>query len=165
MSEIIKARLRVKKIEMAEPIRTEAEKTTATWEEMPLTLRDDEVVITQGEPEEDPVYSHEQDAPVEVDYTGQVVVATGSFIRATRAQLVKLIGGTTKTNEFQHSASILKLEKALKFTCSDDSVVIIPNASGFVTMNLSLGKSGTSKFPFKFNCLKASDEWDTDIIF
>lgn len=165
MAELIKARLRVKEIHFADPIKTEAEKASAVWKKMPATLRDDEVLITQAEPEEDPVYSHEEDSPVEVDYTGQGVVATGSFIRATREQLAELLGGTVKTGEYQHSPSILKLEKAIKLTCADDSVVIIPNASGFVTMNMSLGKSGTSKFPFKFNCLKASDTWAVDIVF
>lgn len=161
----IKARLRVKEIYMSSPITKSEDLTSAIWgDKLPVTLRDDELLIVEGEPEEDPVYSHENDAPEEVDYIGQGLTATGSFIRVTRSQLVELMGGEVNSGKYEHSATKLNLNKALKLVCADESTIIIPNASGFVNMSLSLGKSGTSKFPFSFRCLKASDTWDTDII-
>lgn len=161
----IKARLRVKAIYLADPITQSADVSTAVWgDKMPVTLRDDEVLIVEADPEEDPVYSHENDAPEEIDYIGQGLTATGSFIRASRDQLADLMGGEVKSGKYEHSASKLVLNKAIKMVCADDSEVIIPNASGFVNMNLSLGKSGTSKFPFSFKCLRASDSWDVDLI-
>lgn len=161
----IKARLRVKEIYMSDPITKSADVGTAAWgDKLPVTLRDDEVLIVEGEPEEDPVYSHEHDAPEEVDYIGQGLTATGSFIRVTRNQLVELMGGEVNSGKYEHSATKLQLNKALRFVCADNSEVIVPNASGFVNMSLSLGKSGTSKFPFSFKCLRASSDWDVDII-
>ena len=151
---------------MSSPITKSEDVSSAEWgDKLPVTLRDDELLIVEGEPEEDPVYSHENDAPEEVDYIGQGLTATGSFIRVTREQLVDLMGGEVNTGRYEHSVTKLQLNKALKLVCADESTIIIPNASGFVNMSLSLGKTGTSKFPFSFMLLKASDSWAVDIIF
>lgn len=162
----IKARVRVKEIYMGDPITKSDDVATAVWgDKLPVTLRDDELLIVEAEPDEDPVYSHENDSPEETDYVGQGLTATGSFIRMTRAQLVDLMGGEVKGGKYEHSATKLKLNKAFKFVCADSSEIIIPNADGFVNLSLSLGKAGTTKFPFNFHCLRASADWDVDIIF
>jgi len=64
MAEKFKTRLRVKEVYMSDPLSTKDEISTAQWgDKLPLTLRDDELLITEGEPEEDEVFSHENDTP------------------------------------------------------------------------------------------------------
>lgn len=157
-------KLRVKETYFADPIKDEASVATASWELMPFTYREDVIEIKEDEPEEDALYSHELDIPMEVEYEGKGLTVVGSFIKTNREDLAKMINGTLKDNKFYKSASILKLKKAIKFVCYDDSEIIVLNASGYVTTNLGLGKKSVVKFPFKFRCLPASREWDKDII-
>lgn len=168
MSEKIVAKLRVDKTEFAAPISNQAGIATAIWEEQPLTYREDVVEIVQGEPEEEELYSHENDAPEDVDYTGSGLTATGSFIKATREQMVSMMGGSTSGEgdaaKYAHPSKLSVLEKAIRFTCKDGSQVIIPRAKGYVLMNLNLGKGGLGKFPFRFRCLEASPDWPRDLI-
>ncbi len=165
MKEKLKARLRVKETYMGDPITDKTALGTHTWgDPLPVTLRDEEVVISEEDPEEDPVYSHENDSPEEVDFTGKGLKLAGTFIRATREQMAAMMGGSA-TDKYEHPSSKLKLTKAFKFVCYDGTEVIVPNADGYVNMNLSLGKGGISKFPFKFNLKRASDKWDCDIMF
>lgn len=166
MSEVLKARLRVKTIQMGEPIATEDALSSAQFAtNMPGTLRDDELLITEEDPEEDEIYSHENDTPEEVDFVGKGLTMSGSFIRATRAEMVAMMGGSVATEKYKHPSSKIQLEKSFKITCYDGSVVTIPRAKGYVNLGLSLGKGGVSKFPFKFKLQKAGPDWDCDIIF
>lgn len=166
MSEVIKAKLRVKEAYMTDPIATKAAVATAAWgDALPCSFRDDELIITEEEPEEEPVYSHENDSPEEVDFDSKGLKMGGSFIRVTREELVELMGGSTTGGKYERPTKKLILSKAFKFVCHDGSEVIIPNAQGAVTMNLNLGKNAVSKFPFKFNLKRASKDWDCDIMF
>lgn len=168
MAEKLLAKMRVKKIEMANPITEYADIATASWVETPLTLRDDELRIYEEEPEEDELYSHENDAPEDTDVVGAGLRATGTFIKASRAEMVTLMGGTTEGTgdaiKYVHSATKLVLKKAFRFTMQDDSVVVAPNASGYVNMDLNIGKGGRAAFPFNFRLLKASPTWDADLV-
>lgn len=169
MAEKIIAKLRVTKTEFADPIEAFDAVATATWTVQPLTYREDVVDIVEGDPEEDELYSHENDSPEDSDVVGAGVTAKGSFIKATRTQMVELMGGKTSgENEnlkYQHAAKKVMLNKAIRFTCVDGTEVIIPNAKGYVLLNLAIGKGGLGKFPFSFKCLTASPTWDCDIIF
>ncbi len=168
MAENILLKARVAKIEFADPIAASADIVAAVWEAQPLTLRDDEVVISEDDPEESEVYSHENDAVEDYDVAGSGLTASGSFIKATYDQLVSLLGGEKAGVDpdftFQKSAKKLLLNKAIRFTLKDGGTIIIPNAKGFVNTNLSLGYGGVSKFPFKFKAMVAASDWDCDII-
>lgn len=166
MAETLVAKLRVKEIYFAEPISASADVDTAVWEKQPLTLRDDEVSIVEGDPEEEFLYSHENDAPEDMDVTGTGLTLVGSFIKATRAQLVEIMGGAVTgvgSEVYEHSTSKLVIEKAIKYVCLDGSEVIVPRAKGYTLLNLNLGKGGVTKYPFRFRALKASPAWDCDI--
>lgn len=165
MAEVLVAKLRVKEIHFADPISAAAGVETAEWEKQPLTFRDDEVSIVEGEAEEDFLYSHENDAPEDMDVTGTGLTLVGSFIKATREQLAESMGGTVVGGKYAHSVSKVMIEKAIKYVCQDDSEVIVPRVKGYVLLNMNLGKGGTSKYPFRFRALKASPAWDCDILF
>lgn len=168
MAEKIIAKLRVKETFFADPLSAEAGIATATWVEQPLTLRDDELIIAEEDPEEDNLYSHENDSPEDMEVIGQGLTARGTFIKATRAQMVLLMGGTVSGADaeikYAHTTQKLVLEKAIKLVCYDGTVVIIPRGKGYVNLNISLGKGGLGKFPFKFVLQRASSEWDCDIL-
>ena len=82
--------------------------------------------------------------------------------------MAEAMGGTTSgadaTLQYQHAAKKIMLNKAIRFTCADGTKVIIPNAKGYVLLNLNVGKGGVGKFPFSFKCLTASPTWNCDII-
>lgn len=168
MAENIILKARVSKIEFADPITSAAGLATAVWEEQPLTLRDDEIVISDDDPEESEVFSHENDAAEDYDIMGKGTNITGSFIKATRAQLVALLGGVSAGADaamrIQRSAKRILLNKAIKFTLTNGGDVIVPNAKGYVLLNASLGVGGVIKYPFKFRALVAASDWDCDII-
>jgi hypothetical protein len=164
MAENIRAKLRVAKIEMANPITTAAGIADADWEELPITLRDDVVNIVEEEPEESEVFSHELDVPIDVDFSGAGQRMTGSFVKATREQLAELMGGKVADGKYSKSAKLLVLNKALRLTLRNGGEVVIPNAQGTVRMDLSVGFGGVSKFPFSFRLLQASPEWDCVIM-
>jgi hypothetical protein len=169
MAENIILKARVSKIEFADPIASAAGLATAEWTEQPLTLRDDEITIVDDEPEEDEVFSHENDAAEDYDIRGKGTNIVGSFIKATRAQLVELLGGVSSGADaamrFQRSAKKILLNKAIKFTLTNGGDVIVPNAKGYVLTNASLGVGGKIKHPFKFRALVASADWDCDLIY
>lgn len=169
MAEKTIVKLRVKETYFAEPIEASADVDTTVWEKQPLTLRDDEVSVVEGDPEEDELYSHENDAPEDIDITGAGLRLVGSFIKATRAQMVSLMGGAVAgvdpDQRYEHSAKKIVLNKAIKYVCHDGSVVIVPNAKGYVILDMKLGKGGLSKYPFRFRALQAAPEWDCDIIY
>lgn len=168
MAENIIARLRIKETHFAPPISAEADVATAVWVEQPLTYRDDELIIAEEEPEETMLHSHENDAPEDIEIVGQGLVATGTFIKATRAQMAEMMGGSTSgaddAMKYQHSTKKKVLETAIKYLCYDGTEVIIPRAKGSVNMSIAIGKGGLGRFPFKFRLQKASKAWDCDIM-
>lgn len=168
MAEKIIARLRIKETHFAPPISAEADVATAVWVEQPLTYRDDELIISEEEPEETALYSHENDPAEDIEIIGQGLVARGTFIKATRAQMALLMGGTTSgvddAMKYQHSTKKKVLDTAIKFVCYDGTEVVIPRAKGSVNMNIAIGKGGLGRFPFKFTLQKASTDWDCDIM-
>lgn len=168
MAENILLKVRIKAIAFADPITSAAGIATATWAEQPLTLRDDEVSIIEDDPDEKEVFSHENDTAEDYDITGKGLGVKGSFIKVSRAEMVDLIGGVTVGTgdavKFHKSARKLMLNKAIKFTLRDDSVIIVPNAKGYVNTSIGLGTDGVQKHPFKFRCLVAASDWDCDLI-
>jgi hypothetical protein len=168
MAENIYLKTRVSKIEMSDPITEAADLATAVWTALPLTLRDDEILISDADPEETEVFSHENDAAEDYDIVGKGTNITGSFINATRAQLVSLMGGTSvgadAAMRVHRSATKVSLNKALKFTLTNGGDIIVPNAKGYVNLSAGVGYSGKTKYPFKFKCLVAAPAWDVDII-
>ncbi len=168
MAESILTKVRVKKIEFADPLKAESELATASWKEQPLTLRDDAVEIVEESPEESEVFSHENDAAEDLLVSGKSLSITGSFIKADRATLVALLGGakkgTAEDPKLERSATKQSLNKAIRFTLSGGGTIVVPNAKGFVTLHMGLGYDSVVKYPFKFKALKASASWDCDII-
>jgi hypothetical protein len=164
MAENIILKARVEKMEMASPITASSGVTSATWEELPLTLRDDMVSIIESEPEESEVYSHENDAAEDYDIAGTGMKMTGSFIKADYDQLVTLMGGAKEgavgSEKYAKSAKTLLLNKAFRLTLRGGGTIVIPNAKGAVRAELNVGYGGVSKFPFSFKLMKASDTWD-----
>jgi len=168
MAENIYLKTRVSKIEMCDPITSAAGLATAVWEDLPVTLRDDEILIADADPEETEVFSHENDAAEDYDLVGKGTNISGSFIKATRAQLVDLLGGVSAGADgamrLQRSAKKIPLNKALKFSLTNGGDIIVPNAKGFVSLSAGVGYSGKTKYPFKFKALVAASDWDCDII-
>ncbi|NDV95364.1 hypothetical protein D0T84_10605 [Dysgonomonas sp. 521] len=162
---ILKAR--VESIEFAEPIKSESELSASSWVKQPLTLRDDEVSIVEAEPETKEVFSHENDAPEDYDLIGGGLTITGSFINADYDEMAALLGGevtgTGDTTTFKRKATKTPLNKAIRFTLKDGSSIVIPNAKGYVLLNLNVGSDGIMKFPFSFKAL-AQQGFNYDII-
>jgi len=162
---ILKAR--IAGIDFADPITNEAGLATITWKEQPLTLRDDEVSIVEGEPETKEVFSHENDAPEDYDITGSGLTATGSFIKADYAQMAELFGGqvtgTGDSAKFVRSGKKTVINKAIRFRFKDGGSAILPNAKGYVLLNLNAGVDGILKHPFSFKSI-AQKDFDCDIV-
>lgn len=136
---------------------------TATWVKQPLTLRDDTVEIIEADPEEDEIFSHENDAPEDYEITGAGITASGSFFKATKEQLVEILGGTTSGTAFLKSAKKIMIEKSIRFRFKNGGYAVIPKARGYVLLNMNVGRDGRAKFPFVFKAL-APDDWDCDMI-
>lgn len=164
-----KLKLRCLKIETADVITSEADIATAAWVEQPLTLRDDELSIVEQDPTEEEVFSHENDAAEDYNVVGNGMVAVGSFIKASLAQMKELIGGaisgTGVDAMFLKSAKKVSINKAFKFHLYGGGYIIIPNAKGFVNLSANLGaEDGMLKFPFSLRAL-AQVGWDCDLIY
>jgi hypothetical protein len=162
---IVKAR--VAGVDFADVITSTDSLSKATWTAQPVNLRDDEVSITEGDPEETEIYSHENDAPEDYDVSGDGLSVVGSFIGASYAQMAALMGGDVVGEEgskmYLHSSKKLILEKAVRFRMRDGGAFIIPYAKGSVQFNANVGKDGVLKFPFKFRAL-AQSGFKTDLI-
>lgn len=168
MAEQILLKARVASISFAPPIVSAAALAAAVWVEQPLTLRDDEVSLMEEDPEESEVFSHENDAAEDYDIVGKGLTLKGSFIKASYDELITLLGGTKEGVDpnftFHRSAKKVVMNKAIKITLKSGGTIIIPNAKGYVNMNLSVGFGGVSKYPFKFKALVAASDWDVDVI-
>lgn len=164
MAEKTIARVRVKQIYFADPIAAKTAIASASWEKAPFTFRDDEVSITTEEPEKEELPVHEQDTPIAVSYVGKGYTLKGSFINVTVEQLKKMLGGEKETNAYHHATSLTQVKKAIKFELHDGGTIVIPNAEGFISIALQLGKGGMIKCPFSFSCLRASEAWDCDMV-
>jgi len=162
---ILKAR--VDGIDFADVITSEAGIDAAEWEEQPVTLREDEVSIVEGEPEESEIKSHENDAPEDYYIAGTGLTATGTFIKATYEQMAGLMGGSVKglgeAAKYLHPSKKQVLERAVRFRLKNGGAIIIPYAKGSVQMNANIGFDGVLKFPFRFKALAQTD-FDSDLI-
>lgn len=167
MAERLIVKARVAGIDFADVITAEAGIATASWEELPVTLRDDEVSITEADPEEQETFSHENDSPEDYDLTGKGLTAVGSFIKATFEQMVDLMGGsvsgTAEAKKYLHSANKLILNKAIRFRLKNGGSIIIPNAKGSVQLNINATSTGVLKHPFRFKSI-AQSAFDCDLI-
>lgn len=168
MAEKLRTKIRCIGIDLAEVITSKEEIATATWKEQPLTLRDDQLTIVPGDVTETEVQSHENDIPVDYDVIGTGRVATGSFIKASMTQLKDLLGGELSGADddlmFLKSGKISILNKAIRFRLKDGGAIIIPNAQGYVDIDINAGATdGMLKCPFKFQSL-AQDDFDCDLI-
>jgi len=162
MSEIVRAKLRVAGIDFAPVIVSDATLAAAVWVEQPLTLKDDEVSLVEGEPTEDPVYTHELDTPVDVDYVGALSTFVGTFIKATFDQMVTLMGGVASgagdTAVYKHSGVKKIHNTAIRIRLKDGGAVIIPKARGTVQYSGTFGaENGRLKLPFKFTPVVQAD--------
>ena len=162
---ILKAR--VAGIDFAPVITSAAGLATAVWVEQPLTLKDDEVSITEADPTQSEVYSHENDAPEDLEITGTGISAVGSFIKAAYDEMVALLGGavtgTGTTTKYSHSTTKLVLNKAIRFRLINGGSIVLVNAKGSVQFNAKATADGVMKFPFKFRGL-ATTGYDVDFI-
>ena len=165
MTTLLKAR--ISGIDFAPVIATQAGLAGAVWTEQPLTLRDDEVSIVEGDPTEEEVFSHENDSPEDYDITGAGVTAVGSFIKATLDELATILGGSVSgaspNGVYTHSAKKALINKAIRFRLKNGGAIIIPNAKGYVLFNANVGTTGIVKYPFKFKAL-AQSGWDADFL-
>lgn len=167
MAENILLKARVASIAMADPIVNAAGLATATWTDLPLTLRDDEVLIVDEDPDESEVYSHENDAAEDYDIIGKGTTIQMSFIKIGYDDLVTLLGGEkigTDPYKFHRSVSRAILQKAFKFTLKDGNTIVVVNAKGFIQANLSVGYGSVQKFPAKFKALPGASDWAVDIV-
>jgi hypothetical protein len=167
MAERIILKARVAGVDFSDVITSEAGIATAAWEEQPVTLRDDEISIVEGDPEESDIYSHENDAPEDYDVSGTGVTAVGSFIKANFTQMAELMGGTVKGEDdakmYLHPSAKTVLTKAIRFRQKNGGSIIIPCAKGSVQFSSNNGYDGVMKFPFRFRAL-AQVDFDTDLI-
>lgn len=167
MSEIVRAKLRVAGIDFAAVIVSDVALAAATWAEQPLTLKDDEVSLIEGEPTEDAVYTHELDTPVDVDYVGALTSFVGTFIKATFDQMAALLGGSASgegdTAVYKHTGVKKIHETAIRIRLKDGGAVIIPKARGTVQYNGTFGaENGRLKLPFKFTPVVQAAYVDAD---
>lgn len=158
MAENLGLKLRCIGVDKAPVIVNQAGIATAVWEELPLTLRDDELSIVEEDPTETETFSHENDDAEDYDISGNGMTAIGSFIKATPEQAVALIGGsatgTGDTAIFLKSSKKTLVNYAFRFRLKTGGAVIIPNGKGFVNISLNLGANdGLLKLPFKFKAL------------
>lgn len=155
--------LRVKEVYFAEPITSqEAIRTTHFTERAPLHFDGDEVSLSRDKPEKFEVGVHEMDSPIYVAYDGVPYKYSGSFTGLSYKQMADLLGGqTSDSTGVELSANVKRIHKSVKMIMHDGSVVVIPNAQGFVTMSGKVGKKSVATFPFEFDCLAASAEWST----
>lgn len=167
MSEIVRAKLRVAGIDFAPIFASDATLATAVWVEQPLTLKDDEISMVEGDSTEDPVYAHEVDTPIDVDYVGALTTFVGTFIKATFDQMAALLGGSASgsgdTAVYKHSGVKKVHDTAIRIRLKDGGAVIIPKARGTVLYNGTYGaENGRLKLPFKFIPVAQTDYVDAN---
>ena len=136
-----------------DPVTDLASANAAKWKEEPLTLRDDEVIVQEAEPDEEEVYSHENDDPEDVEYTEGATEATGSFVKPTLEQLVGLMGGKKEDTAYIKPRKKAYIDRAVRFRLKDGGFLVLPRAKGFVLLNIGVGRGSRAKFPFKLKAL------------
>jgi len=167
MAENILLKARIASMAMADPITSAAGLATAVWTDLPLTLRDDEVSIVDNDPDEDEVYSHENDTAEDYDLIGKGTKIKGSFIKIGYDDLVTLLGGEkigTDPYKFHRSGSRSLINKAFKFTLKDGNTIVAVNTKGMVQSQLGIGFGGRQKFPFNFSVLPGASDWNVDLV-
>ena len=166
-TEMTSGRYKVAKLYTAQPITSEEGIATAEWKECPFTLQEDIINIKSEEPEEDELYVHELDTPIEVEYEQKPTKVTGSFVKLSEDQLIEYFEGAKlkSGNGVALYGKLKQLKLALKIESRSGNAFVIPNAQGFVTKDIGIGKGGVAKFPFRFTATIASPEWPVDIIY
>lgn len=167
MAETIKAKLRVKEIYLAGAITAAGGYKSASWTRQPLTLQDDQLILSEAEPEENAINVHEMDTPIDVEFTGGAKVFSGSFVEVTLEQAKALLGHVESEGfDLAIPAGKYILNNAVKIVDTKDKVTLLPNARGYVLISEDFSaKTGRAKFPFKFTALAASPEWPVDVAF
>lgn len=119
------------------------------------TLENDEIFIRQEPYEKDEIRVNELKTPLEVDFNSSAITFQGTFIcKGQREEsgypspFADLYSGPTSYN---HNSQI---NTSILITLWDGSLIFIPNARGYIRMDLKLGKGGMFKFPFYFECLE-----------
>lgn len=168
MAEKLRTKIRCIGMDKADVITSAAGVATAVWQPLPLTLRADQLVITPGNVTENEVQSHENDISEDYDAIGTGRAATGSFIKATMAAMKELLGGATVGEGddvmFLKSGKLSIMNQAIRFRLKDGGAIIIPNAQGYIDIDVNAGATdGLLKCPFKFQSL-AQDGFDCDLI-
>ena len=168
MAEVIKPKSRSIGIDLAPVITSKNAIATTVWKEQPRTLRADALTISPGDVTEDEIYSHENDIAEDYDAIGTGRNASGSFIGMSADQLKDLVGGavegTGDAAMFLKTGKINILNTAIRFRLKDGSAIILPNARGYVDIDLNLGATdGRFKCPFKLQSLAQAD-FDCDLI-
>lgn len=166
-TEVTNGRYKVAKLYTAQPITSEEGIATAVWKECPFTLQEDVISIKSDEPEEDELYVHELDTPIEVEYEQKPTKISGSFVKLTEEQLLEYFERAKLKNGKGVAlyGKLKQLKLALKIESRSGNAFIIPNAQGFVTKDIGIGKGGVAKFPFKFTATIASPTWTADILY
>lgn len=153
--------LRIKEAYFGDPITSKEGIASAVFKtKAPVHFDGDEVGLFRDKPEKFEVGIHESDSPIYVLYDGSPYKYTGSFTNLTGDQMADLLGGTKEEGKVELSADVKRIHKSVKMVMSDNTVVVIPNAQGFVTMSGKIGKKSVATFPFEFECLGASREWN-----
>lgn len=168
MAEKLRTKIRCAGIDLADVIASKDAVAAADWKPQPLTLRADGLTITPEDPTETEVFSHENDIAEDYDAIGNGRTVSGSFIKATMAQLKELLGGETVGADddvmFLKSGRLNVLNKAIRFRLKDGGAIIIPNARGYVDIDINAGATdGMLKCPFKFQSL-AQPGFDCDLV-
>lgn len=164
-NEVIKAILRSKAMYVADPLTKEADVTTAVWKKLPCTLKDDEVTVSQEDPDKMEVFANEQDAPIYVEYTGKPYRLKGSFVGIDEEALTSLLGVQKGSSGLSLSGDLQQLEKAIKIETFAGKTIILPRAQGSVRLELGLNTGKVSKAPFDFAAKQAGDSWPAAIYF
>ncbi|MDN4753160.1 hypothetical protein QYZ87_06720 [Porphyromonadaceae bacterium W3.11] len=153
--------LRIKEAYFGEPITSkDAIATTSFTTKAPMHFDGDEVGLFRDKPEKFEIGVHESDSPIYITYDGVPYKYTGSFTSVTKAQMAELLGGEATEGGVELSADVKRIHKSVKLVMSDGSVIVVPNAQGFVTMSGKIGKKSVVTFPFEFECLGASTAWN-----
>lgn len=150
-------RMRVAGTDFGPVITEKSNVSTTVWEEQPLTYREDEVSITEEEPQVDEVYSHENDDPEDTDVIAGKLLAKGTFINVTMDQLAELTGGTVEGSSpaamYFSGADKKVLETAVRFRLKKGGAIIIPKAKGWVNTSAVMNaEKGLFRLPFHLEC-------------
>lgn len=145
------------------------DKTTANaavWTEQPLTYREDELSISEDDPSEEEIFSHELDDAVDAEYTFSGINAVGTFIMPAVEQVKDLLGGSVDGTAYVMTSERALIDKPMRFRFKGGGWVVLPRAKGYALLNMNVGRGGVIRFPFKLKALAQTGVpsliWETD---